>query len=659
MMAPYAIAHMKIGLKLAETGYRFQSEERARIFLTNALEPWQKQLPLIGFDALAHEAEAVNEIKRHKRFTVVIGNPPYTVMSANLSDASRALIEPYRFVDGERLKEKSMLRLEMHLQDDYIKFFRISEQAIRDAGAGILGLISNHSFLNNPTLRGMRWNLLQTFTELHLFDLHGSPGRRDSTTTDENVFDIVQGVAISVMVKAPYTSVGTKILRADLTGERTAKYRALITSSAQITVKETVDSCAPFYLFAVQDVGRRAEYNSGASLVSAMPTNSVGIVTGRDGFATDMNEDELRSRIEVFCDARRTDSEIRALFEIRDAGGYALSKRRKFVVGKPVGEFITRLTYRPFDYRWIAYSRGFLTSDQRNVMRHILPGDNLALVTARSNKSASMDHFFCSANVTETKCGESTTQSCVFPLYTIPDDGLALSEGPSPNFSNEFVRELAAKLNLSIHKTTGLPAGLNPEDIFHYIYAVFHSPGYRSRYAEFLKIDFPRLPLTGNLELFRELSRQGGELVALHLLEFQMVGRGGPAAPSVSAEESRTGEAARPYLQLTEFTGSSTLVTKPGWIGGTVWLDSGGKKAATTPGTSGFHGVSEQVWNFHIGGYQICEKWLKDRKGRTLTDEDIAHYHKIVIALTETIRLMTEIDEVIETHGGWPGAFSR
>ncbi len=169
---------------------------------------------------------------------------------------------------------------------------------------------------------------------------------------------------------------------------------------------------------------------------------------------------------------------------------------------------------------------------------------------------------------------------------------------------------------------------LTPEDIFHYAYAVFHSPGYRSRYAEFLKIDFPRLPLTGTLELFRALARLGGELTALHLLE----------SPKLDCP-------------ITEWLGGPNLeVEKISWSNNTVWVN----KAQT----AGFRGVSETVWNFHIGGYQVCEKWLKDRKGRTLTKDDVAHYHKIVIALSETIRLMSDIDAVIAKHGGWPGAFS-
>ena len=225
-----------------------------------------------------------------------------------------------------------------------------------------------------------------------------------------------------------------------------------------------------------------------------------------------------------------------------------------------------------------------------------------------------------------------------------------------------------------------------PEDIFHYAYAVFHSPGYRSRYAEFLKIDFPRLPLTGNLELFRALAQLGGELTALHLLESPKLDQPitefiwGAHAPSRVVSGALAGNMASPTptaahppsdahppaesssarARTTAREGAcAPLVTRIGWSDNTVWLDAPATKKGATqaPGSSGFKGVPEAVWNFHIGGYQVCQKWLKDRKGRTLTDEDIAHYHKIVISLTETIRLMAEIDEVIETHGGWPGAF--
>ena len=199
-----------------------------------------------------------------------------------------------------------------------------------------------------------------------------------------------------------------------------------------------------------------------------------------------------------------------------------------------------------------------------------------------------------------------------------------------PNLSARLVSEWFERLGVTaswLSAKSKPVQSATPEDIFHYAYAVFHSPGYRSRYAEFLKIDFPRLPLTGILELFRALARLGRELTALHLLE----------SPKL----------AQP---ITEFIGGrNPEVEKISWSRDTVWVD----KAQDT----GFRGVPEPVWNFHIGGYQVCEKWLKDRKGRTLSADDIAHYQKVVVALSETIRLMAEIDRVIDANGGWPAAF--
>ena len=269
-------------------------------------------------------------------------------------------------------------------------------------------------------------------------------------------------------------------------------------------------------------------------------------------------------------------------------------------------------------------------------MQHLVRPGNKALMVNRQIRINEIQHFLITGCPVDFHVLETAHAAVyVYPLYLRSEKGsLNLHAADRVNLSGAFLREMAGKLNLPQTKPHGLPATLTPEDIFHYIYGVLHSPGYRSRYAEFLKIDFPRLPLTSNLTLFRELSRLGGELTALHLLE----------SPKLD-------------IPTTQFIGHSREVVKVGWVDDTVWINAGGKKAATTAGTCGFQGVPEAVWNFHIGGYQVCEKWLKDRKGRTLSDEDIAHYHKIIIALTETIRLMAEIDEVIETHGGWPGAF--
>jgi predicted helicase len=153
---------------------------------------------------------------------------------------------------------------------------------------------------------------------------------------------------------------------------------------------------------------------------------------------------------------------------------------------------------------------------------------------------------------------------------------------------------------------------------------VFHSPTYRARYAEFLKIDFPRLPLTSDLRLFRALAAKGADLVALHLLE-------SPRLEDFLTDWPVKGDNVVEKVQYTEKDSR-------------VWINQ----------TQYFGGVPKAVWEFHVGGYQVCHKWLKDRKGRKLTYDDTQHYQKVVVALSETVRLMAEIDEVIGEHGGWP-----
>jgi hypothetical protein len=385
---------------------------------------------------------------------------------------------------------------------------------------------------------------------------------------------------------------------------------------------------APNFFFVTKNFAHLSESNDSWGCDKMFQVLTSGVKTHRDELVVNFDLDQLEAKI---TDARG------GKFPHSLVSESALA----FLKEDPRWQksFLQYL-YRPFDIRYIFYHESLIERSRRNIMQHLL-SDNLSLCTMRQVVGDPFHHVLAARLITDMNILASHHVSQVtIPLYLYEAEDSSSQQhllghlGRRPNFKPDFLKAFASKLKVCQSGHFGLPEEITPEDIFHYIYAVFHSPGYRNRYAEFLKIDFPRLPLTGNLKLFRELSRLGGELVALHLLE----------SPKLDTP-------------ITEFIGSSKLVSKPGWIDGTVWLDSSGKKAATTPGTSGFRGVPENVWNFHIGGYQVCEKWLKDRKGRTLTAEDIAHYHKIVIALTETIRLMAEIDEVIEKHGGWPGAF--
>jgi hypothetical protein len=635
MMAPYAIAHMKIGLKLSETGYRFSTEERARIYLTNALEPWVKQLPLIGFDALAHEAAAVNEIKRHKRFTVVIGNPPYSGISSNMTDYAQRIVDAYKMVDGGALNERKLW-----LQDDYVKFIRTAQTIIESTKVGVFGYITNHGYLDNPTFRGMRQSLMETFSRLCVLDLHGNSNKKEQApdgSVDKPVFDIKQGVAICLATRG-----GTKsgVTHAELWGSREVKYAWLSKQRAGDTNFTSLTPDSPFYLFEPQNTDYRAEYDAGWKINEVMPTNCAGFITARDHFVVALDEETLLERIGDFSNLKYSDAEIRtryfegcgsAKYPDGDSRGWKVPEARRRVAGDKRWKQRVRIcSYRPFDQRNVYWADWMIDWPRPEVSAHMLAGKNIAFHVCRQSVSEVWAHVLVARGLVD-DCyvsNKSRERGYVHPLFLYPNDGgLAFNLLGQPNLAAAFLRQFASVLRLPQVQPHGLPAGLTPEDIFNYAYAVFHSPEFRSRYAEFLKIDFPRLPLTGNLELFRSLARLGGELTNLHLLE----------SPKLDKP-------------ITEFVGSrNPEVEKVSWSKNTVWVD----KAQSI----GFRGVREPVWNFHIGGYQVCAKWLKDRKGRTLTKDDIAHYHKVVVALSETIRLMAEIDTVIKKHGGWPGAF--
>jgi hypothetical protein len=628
MMAPYAIAHMKIGLKLAETGYRFGTEERARIYLTNALEPKVKQLPQIGFDALAHEAAAVNEIKWYKRFTVVIGNPPYSNFGMlNKNPFILGLLEDYK----RGLDEKKI-----NLDDDFIKFVRFSQATLGTARVGILGFITNNVYLDGMTHRRMRQSLLEAFPSVWLIDLHGSAKKletaRDSGK-EENVFDIQQGVSVGLFARTP-ASTKSVAVHADIWGTRESKYRALNSKNSATTTWSVLKPTSPHFFFVPKDFSSGAEYESFPSLAEAFSVFQNGLKTDRDDLFFDFNRDELEQRIRKFY-GKKYDAEFVEQFGIHASSSYDIEARRDQTRFAPTK--IQQCLYRPFDFRWLYYDPDLTSRPASKVMRHQLAGKNIALVCLRQTRRSEEGTFFVSQNLINKDAVSLFDIGTVFPLFLYDEtlafdvgqkeNGFAHGQSKRPNLAQSFLTIVATALQLPQKGAHGLPADLTPEDIFHYVYAVFHSPGYRCRYAEFLKIDFPRLPLTGSLELFRALARLGGELIGLHLME-------SPALDKTSSEF---------------IGGRAPEIEKVQWSENTVWLD----KSKTT----GFRGVPEEVWDFHIGGYQVCEKWLKDRKGRNLTADDRRHYQKIIVALSETIWLMKEVDAVIEKHGGWPGAF--
>ena len=636
LMAPYAIAHLKISLKLYETGYRFGSDERARIYLTNSLEPAHDFSGTFAcaIPALAYEALAVNRIKEQRRYTVVIGNPPYSKISANLTPEMRATVERYRYLDGEKIKERGALQFEINLQDDYVKFFRMCEEKISATDVGVLGLITNSGYVSTPTLRGMRDSLLETFSSIWVVDLHGHVAKGEigpDGAPEENVFDIVQGVSLFLGSRTQPKPGDSVVHHAERYGSRAGKYTFLQSRIRSSTNFATIDPSPPFYLFVPHDADLALEWKQFVGLSDLFPKNSAGIITARDGLVIAEDKRELAERLERFSNAKGAEDSIYEEFKFSESKRFDLRKAQSELRNlKSFSEPIRRMLHRPFDERFVFFHRSVVWSLSRPIAEQMEDGKNLALVATRQVTRPQFEHAYVSRHIIEIKACSHDRNTQIFPLFICRPDGLALSSEATANINPIVLAKLATSLGLKLKYTRELGENdaLSPLRLFQYVYAVLYSPSYRERYFEFLRSDFPRLPLTSNLELFSALVRLGGELTALHLLE--------PA------------KLTRPVAEF--FGGRDPEVKKISWSKHTVWIN----KAKT----AGFKGVPEEVWNFHIGGYQTCEKWLKDRKGRALSTNDMAHYQKIVAAISETLRVMGEIDEVIEKHGGWPGAFA-
>jgi hypothetical protein len=633
MMAPYAIAHMKIGLKLAETGYKFGSDERAHIYLTNALDPYQKQLKIPDFEALAHEASAVNEIKKLKCFTVVLGNPPYSLMSSNMEREHRALIEDYKFINKIKIHERSALQLEKNLNDDYVKFIRLTQLCIDRAGIGISGLITNHSFLDNPTMRGMRWSLMQSTSSIYMNDLHGNATKREDPPEgieDSNVFQIKQGVAINLCVTNPAITKSCEVRHHECWGTRDAKEKWLKGNDVVTHKWHLIEPTPSLFLFVPQSSSLKAEFEVWDSLPEIMPINGAGYITARDNLVIDFKQEDLLKRIQDFSSSSLNDMSLLEKFSIADKKGWDIRRTRLELKNLDLEKKIIATNYRPFDNRWIFFDSSLVWGRSWPTMKHVVgyPG-NLTMLATRMTKD--QWDVWVSRTVSSHKAMSAYDTNSIFPLFLtqdLDDPQQSFIGEERINFSQIFLKKFASKLSLKQDGNQCLPQGIGAQEIFNYAYAIFRSPNYRSRYADFLKLDFPRLPLTGNLELFRTLSSLGAQLVSVQLLEVPM----NDELPS-------------------SFIGKIPCeVEKISWINDTVWID---KKQ-----TIGFEGVSSEIWNFNIGGYQVCEKWLKDRKGHFLYKKDVDHYRKIVVAISETKRIMAKIDLIIDRHGGWPGAFT-
>ncbi len=617
LMASYAMCHMKLDMMLTEMGYRPSGNPpRLNVFLTNSLEEGEKvEQTLFGLARdITEEGRKASEIKNDMPIMCVIGNPPYSGESANKGEWIMGLMEAYKKEPGGKIKLHE--RNPKWVNDDYVKFIRFAERMIEKNGEGILGFITNHGYLDNPTFRGMRWHLLKTFDKIYVLDLHGNSKKKEVSpdgSADKNVFDIQQGVAIIVGVKKKDGALDlAEIWHGDLWGNRNSKNERLWEGSIETLLPTRLPHMSPQYPLVERDYGVQAAYEEGFSLAELMPINGVGIVTARDSLTIDFDKEMLWARVEDFVASEVED--LRERYALgKDVRDWRVNFAKADVMANFDKKHLVPIAYRPFDIRWTYYtgkSRGFQCYPRHEVMRNLVDLKNVALAFARSNKNSVTDHFYVVSSVMECKCAESSTQSGVAPLYLYPEEGTLETER-RVNFDPKIYAQIRERAGLS---------GVDGDElrVFDYIYGVLHSPDYRRTYAQFLKIDFPRIPYPASPDVFAHVAEKGGQLRRLHLMEDAAIGD-------------------TPY----PFNGEGDNV-----VGTPALADDGAEKLGRVMINPGqwFEGVPQGAWDFHIGGYQPAQKWLKDRRRRALSFDDVRHYQKIIKILVETDRIMNEID---------------
>jgi type I restriction-modification system DNA methylase subunit len=614
MMAPYAIGHLKIGFVLDEFDYKLSQDERFNLYLTNTLDFTKEdpdKLPGILEQTIAKESSDALEIKENIPIMVIMGNPPYSGSSENKGEWILSQIAEYKQIEGESLGEKNP----KWIQDDYVKFFRFAQWKIENAEIGILGFITNHAWLDNPTFRGMRYSLLKTFDELYILNLHGSTLKKERTPEgdkDENIFDIRPGVAISICIRN--RKVNKKVSYSEFWGAREQKNSFLDNNNVESIEWSSANPSDPYYFFIPKNKSEWGKYKNFWKITDIFPINCMGIQTHRDSFVIDLRKEILKSRLLMFFNKNCDDELIKTTFKLKETKNWKLTEKRRIEFeSKYFDSCIKEILCRPFDIRFIFFHKSLIDRPRLEVMHNILINNNLLLLIPRQ-VNQNWQHCFITNKlaISDAISSSSREGNQSFPLYIYPDrnDENLFSSFEKNTRQANINKQLLSELN------TAFIDEVNPEEILNYIYSILYSNIYRQKYEEFLKIDFPRIPFTKTYSLFQKISSLGNKLVDLHLMRSSDLNN--PIAKFFGVGSNR--------------------------VEGLEYLDSMSRVYINKH--QYFDGIKPEVWNYHIGGYQVLNKWLKDRKGRALSSEDVKHYCRVVTALSITIVIQEKIDEL-------------
>ncbi|MGG5598324.1 type ISP restriction/modification enzyme [Myroides sp. C8-3] len=616
LMASYAMAHLKMDMLLQETGYKSGDDQRFRIYLTNSLEEAHPDTNTLFSSWLSDESNQANAIKKDTPVMVIIGNPPYSGESTNKGEWIMNLMEDYKKEPGgkERLKERNPKMI----NDDYVKFIRFSQHFIEKNNNGIIGFVNPHGYLDNPTFRGMRWSLLKNFDKIYTIDLHGNSRKKEVApdgSIDQNVFDIMQGVSINLFIKTGSKKANElgQVFHYDLYGKRDRKYKFLEKRIKEIPFRN-IEVVAPNYLFVVKNQELEETYNTFFGISDIFKYSNSGIQTEFDALCIHNSKEELDAILMDLKNMEIKDFSIKYSFENK----YDKLIRAKEDIKNNTAT-IEKIDYKVFNKRFCIYtgkSNGIMGRARFDLFKHFIDQDNFSLCLLRTlTDTIDFTSVFVSNGLVDKNL--YGFQTSIFPLYLINDYLLEQNINRVANLDAIIVNQIASELGLKFtNEKEKIEGTFAPIDILDYIYAVLHSSKYRETYKEFLKVDFPRVPYPTDQKQFWDLVILGKQIRELHLLESDKVN-------DFISSYSESGD---------------NIVGKPVFKDSKVYIND----------VQYFANVPEVAWNFYIGGYQPAQKWLKDRKDRELSFEDIRHYNQMIVALVETDRLMKEIDNVLE-----------
>ena len=606
LMASYAIAHLKLDMLLQDTGYIHKKESRLHIYLTNSLEEYHPDTGSLFAQWLSNEANEANRIKRDTPVMVMIGNPPYNVSSNNNGEWITNLINEYK---------KGLNERKINLNDDYCKFIRLGHYYIEKNGEGILAFITNNSFIDGITYRQMRKSLLESFDSIYILNLHGNSKKQElcpDGSKDENVFDIMQGVSINIFIKTETKrkrELG-KVYYYELYGKQSNKYRFLDNNSLTNISWTEIENREPNYFFVPKNFSAQENYEKGFSLYQLFTINSTGVESQRDAFCI-CEKEELKRHLKDLI--KLEEKELRDLYNLKKDGRNWKLEWAKLDVSNDIDDNkIVPIDVFPFDTKFTYYTgktNGFLAWPRNHSLRHMLNPLNFSLITPRQT-SQDWRHVFISRHITNGNILASAKllgAGTQFPLYLTPsgEAGRFFEKSDlTPNFSPAVLKKIEQRLGEKVE----------PLELFDYIYAVLHNPAYRERYKEFLKIDFPRIPYPSNPELYHNLAQMGSRLRKLHVMD----------------------NSSAWHVNTTYPVSGKNQVETPVYREGAVYINQ----------QQYFGNVPLCAWEFYIGGYQPAQKWLKDRKGHTLSFSDIRHYQEIIATLSETIHIMEAIKDL-------------